>query len=237
MLKIIFHSIYYQLLIFLRVKQAVFFTLVFPAFLFIIFGSIWGIDNPEYVFFLLSGVIGMTIASDGLFAIGPVVKEYYANGLIKYLRKLPFNILHHFIGLIISKIITLIFIVLVLCIASKIVFDYSVSIFNIANFIVGIFIGLFMFAFMGLAISFSGIKYGGGKGIINFFYFIVLFTSNAFYPAYAFNETVGIIGNTLPLNPILNLLRGEGFDITIVFWLIIPVFIFYYLFNKVQVKR
>ncbi|MFN8407020.1 MAG: hypothetical protein U0X71_06010 [Sphingobacteriaceae bacterium] len=42
----------------------------------------WGTDNPDYIPFILSGIIGMTIASDGLFAIGPVVKEYYASGLI-----------------------------------------------------------------------------------------------------------------------------------------------------------
>ena len=78
-------SIKYQLLIYLRIKQAVFFSIAFPVFLFVIFGNIWGV-NEGYIPFLLSGIIGMTIASDGLFAVGPVIREYYTNGLIKYFR-------------------------------------------------------------------------------------------------------------------------------------------------------
>ena len=58
MIKILSQSIYYQFLIFLRIKQAVFFTVAFPIFLFVIFGSIWGQQHDEYVSFLLSGIIG-----------------------------------------------------------------------------------------------------------------------------------------------------------------------------------
>ena len=85
----------------------------------------------------------MTVMSDGLFAVGSVIKEYYDNGLIKYFRKLPFNILIHFSGLIISRVISLLFTVLLLCIASSLVFDYSVSFIEVKNFIFGIFIAFY----------------------------------------------------------------------------------------------
>ena len=206
MLRILTQSVYYQLLIFLRIKQAVFFTVAFPTFLFIIFGSIWGTKQEDYVSFLLSGIIGMTIASDGLFAIGPVIKEYYSNGLIKYLRKLPFNILLHFVGLIISRVISLILIVIMLCLTAYLMFNYRVTFSELISFIVGVFIGLFVFSFLGLVITFSGIKQGADKGIINFIYFIILFTSNAFYPVGEFNKLIGFIGNILPLNSIISIL-------------------------------
>ena len=86
----------------------------------------------------------MTIASDGLFAIGPVIKEYYNNGLIKYLRKQPFNIIYHFLGLIFSRIILLFLVVLLLCITSIIVFKYNVTIKELINYFLGVFIGLFI---------------------------------------------------------------------------------------------
>ena len=82
MIKILGQSTYYQFLMFLRIKQAVFFSLVFPVFLFFIFGNLWGTADKDYISLLLSGIIGMTVASDGLFAVGPVVKEYYSSGLI-----------------------------------------------------------------------------------------------------------------------------------------------------------
>jgi len=237
MIKIIVKSIYYQLLISLRIKQAVFFTVAFPIFLFVIFGSIWGAQHDGYVSFLLSGIIGMTIASDGLFAIGPVIKEYYSNGLIKYLRKLPFNILLHFIGLIISRIISLIFIVLLLCVAAYLMFGYIVTSLEILNFIIGVFVGLFVFSFLGLVVTFSGIKQGADKGIINLIYFVILFTSNAFYPVGEFNKLIGYIGNILPLNQILSILRGDGVNYLLGIWTLIPMLLFAFLFKKVKFKR
>ncbi len=237
MIKILLQSIYYQLLIFLRIKQAVFFTIAFPIFLFVIFGSIWGAQNDGYVSFLLSGIIGMTIASDGLFAIGPVIKDYYSNGLIKYLRKLPFNILLHFTGLIISRIISLLFIVFLLCITAYFMFGYTISFTEIINFITGVFVGLFVFSFLGLVITFSGIKQGADKGIINFIYFIILFTSNAFYPVGEFNKLIGFVGNSLPLNPILSILRGNGTSYFLIVWILAPMILFVFLFNNVKFNR
>lgn len=202
----------------------------------IAFGSIWG-NQPDYIPFILSGIIGMTIASDGLFAIGPVIKEYYSNGLIKYLRKLPFNILLHFIGLIISRIISLICIVFLLCITAFLMFGQTVTSSEIVNFIIGIFIGLFVFSFIGLVISFSGIKQGADKGIVNFIYFIILFTSNAFYPVGEFNKQIGYIGNALPLNHILSILRGDGANFVLVIWILFLGIIFMFLFKNVKFKR
>lgn len=230
-------SIKYQLLIYIRIKQAVFFSIAFPVFLVIIFGNIWG-ANEGYIPFLLSGIIGMTIASDGLFAVGPVIKEYYANGLIKYFRKLPFNILLHFAGLIISRIMSLIFTILILCIITYLVFGYRVSIKEFLYYIMGAIVGLTVFSFIGLSLSFSGIKGGADKGLSNLIYFIILFTSVAFYPVKSFNKVIGMIGDYLPLNPILSILRNEEANyIILLFWLIFPIIIFYIIFYKIKFSR
>ncbi len=235
MIKILGQSTYYQFLMFLRIKQAVFFSLVFPVFLFFIFGNLWGAADKDYISLILSGIIGMTVASDGLFAVGPVVKEYYASGLIKYIRKLPFNILWHFTGLILSRIISLLFIVALLCLTAKLAFDYSVTLSQLLNFVSGIFIGLFLFSFTGLVITFSGIKHNSSAGLINLIYFIMLFTSKALY--HIENDMINLVGNFLPLNSILSILRGEGFHTSIIAWLLFTIGLFYYLFNKVKFSR
>ena len=178
----------------------------------------------------------MTIASDGLFAIEYVIKRCI-NGLIKYLRKLPFNILLHFMGLIISRVITLLFIVSLLCITAYLMFGYTVTSLEIFNFIMGVFVGLFVFSFFGLAVTFSGIKQGADKGIINFIYFIILFTSNAFYPVSEFNKLIGYIGNSLPLNHILSILRGDGVNYFLAIWILAPMILFVFLFKNVKFNR
>jgi len=237
MFKILCHSIYFHLINYLRIKQAVFFSLAFPIFLFIVFGNIWGLNQHDYVVSLFTGVLGMTIASDGLFAIGPVVREYYASGLIKYLRKLPMNILTYFIGLIISRIISLLVVLGLLTLVSKLMFNFTPSPEQIINLIAGIVIGLFLFAFLGLTISFSGIKYGSEKGLINFVFFGILFTSNSFYPVGQFNSIVGAIGDALPLNPTLHVLRDESSGFIILLWLIIPIVLFSVLFRRIKFVR
>ena len=237
MINIVIQSTYYQLLIFFRIKQAVFFSIIFPVFLFVIFGSIWGDLDPNYIELILSGLIGITIASDGLFAIGPVVKDYYANGLIKYLRKLPFNILWHFIGLILSRIISLVLVMLVLCLAARLVFNYHVTLPQLGHFVLGIFVGLFLFSFIGLVVTFSGIKYNSDKGAINLVYFVMLFTSNALYRIGDYNDKINFAGNLLPLNAVLNILRGGSPQLIILIWLVATVLLFYYLFNKVRFAR
>lgn len=237
MIRVLNHSIYYHLLNFLRVKQAVFFTLAFPLFLFIVFGNIWGLNSKEYISMLFTGVLGMTIASDGLFAIGPVVKEYYASGMIKYLRRLPIHVLTYFFGLIISRILSLLVVLVLLCGISVLLFDYVPQLHQILNLAIGIVIGLIVFSFIGLCLSFSGIKHGAEKGLTNFVFFGVLFTSNAFYPVEMLNNFVGKIGNALPMNPVLRLLRGEDLQWYYVLWLVVPLFVFTFLFRKVKFNR
>ncbi len=237
MLKILYISICYQLRISFRIKQSVFFSLIFPIFLFVIFGNLWGMDNPEYITLIFSGVIGMTLASDGVFAIGPVIKEYYSSGLIKYLRKLPFNILLHFMGLIFNRVVVLILMIALLLLTSKLIFGSILSLEELKNLMIGSFIGLFIFSFLGLTFAFTSLRQNSGQSLINLLYFVMLFTSDTFYSVGEFNKIIGLIGDLLPLNPVLSLLRGEGIEYSLLFWTIIPPTLFYILFNRIQFKR
>ena len=87
MFKTVGLSMYYQTLYYSRVKEALFFILVFPAFLFVVFGSLWGGFSEDYTARLLSGVIATSVLSDGIFSIGQLFKRYYSSGLIKVLKK------------------------------------------------------------------------------------------------------------------------------------------------------
>ena len=227
-MKYIITSVYYQLVIFSRIKQAVFFIIAFPIFIFLLFSSIWGIREPDYIMFIMSGVLGMTVASDGMFSIGGVIKEYYSTGLMRYLKKIDFNLTLHIFSLIVSRFFSIFFVMLILI-------AISISCFN-ANFI-GAFLGFTLFSFLGLSISFSNIKHKNTFGLINLFYYFILFTSDSFYPVGSFNEKIKFFGNLLPLNPILCVMRGEGFSLILLFWLVTPFLLFIYFFNKTRFNR
>jgi hypothetical protein len=240
MIPIVYNTMVVHLKTFLRIRQAVFWSLIFPIFLFVVFGSIFGMaGDPDFTRFLLTGVITMTIASDGLFAIGSIIKKYYNNGTIRVLQKLPFNILYYFVGVILTRFVILFAVVLALNIVSAGVFSYVLPINYLGNIVGGALLGLVIFSFIGLCVAFSNLNVpSGDKGLINMVYFVILFTSNALYPVSSFNSTIGSIANWLPMNPILTIIRGEpvlwG---SLLLWLILPVVLFYYLFRKLQVVR
>jgi len=240
MIPIVYNTMVVHLKTFLRIRQAVFWSIIFPIFLFVVFGSIFGMaGDPDFTRFLLTGVIAMTIASDGLFAIGSIIKKYYNNGTIRVLQKLPFNILYYFLGVICTRFVILFGVVLALNIVSALVFNYVLPISYVGNILLGALLGLIIFSFVGLCVAFSNLKVpSGDKGLINMVYFLVLFTSNALYPVKSFNSTIGDIANWLPMNPILAIVRGEPMLWgSLLLWLVLPIVLFYFLFRKLQVVR
>lgn len=237
MVTILLKSIYYQFRIFTRIKTAFFLLWIFPLFLLLIFGNLWGSDS-NYIPFILTGVVAMTITSDGLYSIGPVVKEYYANGLIRYLKKLPIGVPLYFLAYIISRVISQFIVVIILCISSYVFFGYNVSFNMILRIFIAIIIGLILFAFLGLTISSFSIKNLGSNGIISIIGYSIIFTSNTFYPVGQLSKSIEIIGNILPLNPILAIMRAESVDwINILLWLSISIICFIFRLKRIKFRR
>lgn len=237
MLKILFHTVYYQFTIFARIKTALFFSWIFPIFLFVIFGNLWG-ANSSYIPFLLTGVLGMNITSEGLYAVGPVIKEYYSNGLIKYLKKLPFNIIIYFVGYVFSRVISQIGMTIILFAVAYIAFDFLVTPILAIQIFMGVLSGLLIFSFVGLVISFSGVRQLNGPGAVSIIGYTIIFTSNTFYPVKDFNKTISAIGDFFPLNSLLALMRGQDPNLlNLTLWLVIPLIIFFILFTRLRFNR
>lgn len=236
-IKIFSQSVILQTLAYTRVKESFFFSFIFPVFLFVLFALIWGTQNNKYFFNLFTGIIGMTIASDALFSIGPVIRSYKANNLLKFLRNLPMNILFHFCGLLISRMIAVLMAVVLVSAFSIILFDYMPSATTQILLGAGTVLGTFLFAFMGLFISFYS-KPEAERGVINFLYFVMLFVSGAFYPITIMPSFLQSFAQLLPLTHLLYFLRGEMiYLIHLLSWIFIFGVLFYITFNKIQIKR
>lgn len=206
------NTIGYQLLIFLRLKEALFFIWMFPVLLFAVFGSLWGFGNIEFIPFIFTGIMGMVITNEGFYSVGAVVKEYYANGLVRYLGKMPTNILVFFFGYMVSRFISLVIIATLLCGLAFVVFNYGVSLLEYARIVAGAFVGMLVLGSIGLCIAFSGVKRSSTNSIMSIVGYFMLFTSDAFYPVSAINEKIATLGNCLPLNGILEVMRTGSTD-------------------------
>lgn len=237
-MKILIFSIYYQLLSSMRIKQAMFFTVIFPAFIFLIFSSIWGITDKNYCVFLLTGICAMTITSDGLFALGGVIKQYYTSGVMKFIKVMPYNIITHIISLVFSRMIYILLSFSILFVLGKILFGVTLNVSQYFSILTGLVLGLIEFSFLGLLISFTNMKAESEKGLINIIYFGLIFFSNTFYPMTEINPIFEGIVEFSPITPLLKVLRGDyTYSLYLGLWTMIFVVSFYFLFKRFQIKR
>lgn len=237
-MKTILLSTYYQLLTFIRVKKAVFFTFFFPLFIFVVFSMVWGYNNPDYLKFLMSGVLIMTVASDALYTVGSVIMNYFHTGLVKFFKASPYSFFRHILALILSRLIIILFASSIVLIISVLFFDLSIGAKELGYIYAGILAGFVLFSFMGLLISISFKDKSDDMSIINFVYFVMIFLSDTFYPLTELNPVVGKVVKISPISPVLELTRGSTSGIWILlFWMFIFIGLFVLLFNKKQLKR
>lgn len=235
--RILWQALYINLVSYVRVKEALFFSMVFPVFLFTLFGFIWGNNYPGYIANIYLGIIAMTVASDTLFGVGPVIRIYIATGTLKALKILPFNIVLHFIGLAASRLAAILISVLLITICAKVFFDYSPSLQTMLLVFVGLIAGALLFSFMGLLFAFS-LKPESGRGAISMVYFLMLFVSGIFYPVSVMPDFLQKIAYVLPLTHLVAFLRGEThYIIYLLLWTAVFMVAFVYRYKKHTIKR
>lgn len=225
---------------FTRIKQAVFWSLIFPVFLYLVFGSIFGVaGGGDYTTFLLTGVIAMTVLADGLFAIGGLIRRYYSDGTLRYLKKMPVSVISYFGGIILARAVILLGVLLVLSLVSYLYFGHAEVLQHLGNILLGMVVGLYIFSFVGLTISFTSMHYStSDKGLVNIVYFVFLFLSSALYPVRSFNDALGSMTEYLPLEPVLDIMRGEQPDwLVLAIWCVLPLLAFLFLYNRISVQR
>lgn len=209
-MKTILLATYYQICNFVRVKKAVFFSFVFPVFLYVIFTFVWGNSTERYSKFLLTGIIAITIVSNSILSIGNVIVQYYQDGLIKLFKILPYSFNKHLSTLILSRIILMFIAVSILITFSFVVTKLTLSLEDLSYIFLGIIVGMFIFSLIGILVAEFFDYSDGNSGAANLFFYVLMFLSDAFYPITEMNPVLGKFIRLNPMSPILNLIRHKG---------------------------
>ncbi len=221
----------------LRIKEAFFFGFIFPIFLYILFSLIWGV-HPGYEKSLLAGIIAMNVASEAMLGIGPIIKIYRRNNILKFLRNLPMNVIYYFLGFFLSRIFTLMLSSTVLCFCAILIFNESVSAVDLAVYFSGIVLGTIMFSFMSLAISFFSSAEAAGRGLLSFLFYVMLFLSGALFPLFLLPPWLRHVANVLPMTHFMRFLSGEMIFLWVMLgWTVLFGGVFYLLFRYSSMKR
>lgn len=237
-MKAILVGTYFQILNFLRVKKAFFFSFVFPIFLYLIFTFVWGNHSITYAKFILSGIVAITIASNAMMALGKVIVEYNKNGLTRILKSIPRAYAVQIFALILSRAVLLSFSFLFLLLIAYLVSGVALSTSEILNYEVGIFVGILVFTLIGQIIADVLEDNHSENSISNGIFYIIIFVSDCFYPVTEMNPFLKTLVAFNPITPILHLIRGEeGWIIPIVIELIILLIFFRVLSIKKVQKR
>ncbi len=152
---------------------------------------------------------------------------------------MPVNVIMHFLALILSRFAILALEILILILLGTLLFGVTTDLQGIGLILTGTMAGLTIFSFLGLSLSFLDLKSSGEKSITSILYFVMLFTSEAFYPTKMLNPIIGTLGDYLPMNAILSIMRPEVETnwILLAVWMIIPAIAFILLFNRSKVTR
>lgn len=239
-MKALFLGTYYQILNLLRVKKAVFFSFIFPAFLFVLFSFLWGNDNLFYSKFILTGVIALTIASDAIFSIGAVISGYYTSNQIKFLKVLPQNILFHLFALVLSRLILIYVATIFLLLIGVILFGIKFSIDDYCMIFLSVILGTILFSFIGMFLAGLAKENSQNSSITNMCFYAMLFLSNTFYSITNIYPNLSKLSYLNPFNVVLDLMRENDIIHTLFFsfiWIFVLFIIVAYQYNKLQIKR
>jgi ABC-2 type transporter. len=175
--------------------------------------------------------------NEGLFTIGPTLRDYKVTNFMQYLQRMPHAVIPYFGGLIFSRIVVMLLIATIMYIIGYMFFGMTNSFIFIFRIVLFIVIGMFIFSFVGLILAFANLRHSSNRNLTNFIQVIILFISDAFYPASQINAIIGTIGDILPLNPILKFVRGGIISPLLLAWVFIPPTFFYVFFMKIKNDR
>lgn len=230
-------SVYYQLLTFVRIKKALFFTFVFPVFIYVVFTLIWGAEEPAYARFLLTGVIVMTVLSDALFSVGNVLMEYYQNGLIKFFKVIPYAFMKHIWALLVSRLVLILFSALLTIVTGVCFFHVRLSALALGFLAAGMVCGFVLFSFLGLLLALLAKDRSTDVSITNFVFFVMLFLSDTFYPLSELNPQLGRWVTWLPVSPVLAISRGEMAFGSVMIWIVLLAVLFGIVWKMKKLER
>lgn len=227
----------YQMLSSVRSFASVFYTIVLPLVLFVLFGAIFGV-NADFAVFFLPGMLAVTTSSDALFAVGPVIKEYFRQGIVREFKNYPMPLSYLFFTFIATRLIFVFVSSCLLVALSGLIFGYFPGLLELGLYSLGLLFGFIIYSLLALCISFLGIKDNKDQGILSVYYFLGMFLSDAYITLSEKSEFFNAIGYIFPLKVVLKLMRGDiSAILPCLAWLVLSAFWFMMLMRRMRIKR
>ena len=200
------------------------FTLLLPLFLFALFGLIFGLGQNrggEYVEFVLPGMIGVMCSSDALYMVGPMIRAYLTQGLVREFKNLPLWTGHLFLGFVATRLVLVVISMACMIVASAVMFSHMPAGMDAVRMIVGAALTFAAYALLAVGVSLLVNSKAGDYGFGSVYYFLGMFLCNAFFVLPDDNTMLYAITFAFPLKPALLFMRGEDWPLAVlVVWML-----------------
>ena len=194
------------------------FTLLMPLVLFALFGLIFGLGQNrggEYAEFVLPGMIGVMCSSDALYMVGPMIRAYLTQGLVREFKGLPFWTGHLFLGFVATRLIIVVISMACLIVASAAMFSYMPAGLDAVRMLVGAALTFAAYALLAVGISLLANSSAGDYGFGSIYYFLGMFLCDAFFALFDDDTMLYAITFAFPLRPALLFMRGEDWPLVV----------------------
>lgn len=191
---------------------AVFFTVLLPSALFTLFGFIFGLGedrNYEYAAYVLPGMVGVMCSSDGLYTVGPMVRGYITQGILREFSSLPGWTGSLFLGFILTRLVFVVTSLGCLVALSGLVFSYVPGAIELIRIFVGAALCFGAYALIAVGVTLLANSGVGDYGFSSVYYFLGMFLCDAFFVLSERNPTLTTISYMFPLKPALVFMRGD----------------------------
>ena len=214
----------YQLRAAIADPLGIFFTIVLPLLLFIFFGYVFGIgggQSVEYAQFVLPGMIGVMCSSDALYMVGPTVRSYVAQGLVREFKTLPLWTGHLFFGFAATRLIFVLVSMVCLLVVSAFLFEYVPVGLDVVRILLGAAMAFVAYALLAVTVSLYANSSAVDYGFASVYHLLGMFLCDAFFELIDEDSALYMLTFAFPLKPALLFMRGENWPLAVlVAWIL-----------------
>ncbi len=208
-MKLFFHELRAEQLLYWRSREAAFFTFLFPILLYALVSAFYTgkIDGQPAGRVLLAGLLGYGAATTTFAGIAIFLVIRRENGVLKRLRATPLPPLVYIAALLASTLLVFAAEAAAMVLLAR--FAYHVGIPDqVGSLVLSLLLGAAVFTALGIAIT-AGIRSAeGSSAIVNIIVLPMAFLSGSFGPTHHYPDVLRWIADALPLTYLIRLVRG-----------------------------
>ena len=210
-MRLFWHELRTQQVLFWRNREAAFFTFLLPVLFFLVFGSIYGNsqvtkEHLRAAPFLEAGMIGYGVASTAFAGLAITMVIRRESGVLKRLRATPLPPWTYLLAVLASTFLTFLIEAVLLIALGRLLFDVALPT-RVVSLFFALVIGALCFAALGLGLTGFIRSAEGSSAVVNFIYLPMAIIAGTFFTPKEYPNFLRAIADVLPLTYFTKLTR------------------------------